>query len=382
MSNLLTYGILQQGALLNQIQPSLKAKLLFYGFYSDIIDGKMFNKLGSDWLTVAGNAGSETYQCPNTDPYIAADTDHIWFKTDESQRSTTTSELVSYDLQRTPVKYDDATPYQIRMIAIIKAGEIFTASERDSLFKWFELPILWDNSLNQFGHVKGNRVGQNLWIEEIVYPSILTDTTKIFGFYDVFDESHRTVDESDRLSELADINDTGHDLLQADTAKMPVLEVDGLLFDGLNDFIKTIETPLAQPIFVFMLVKQISWTEQVYIYDGFAGTSTAILQRVASPNVRLYSGAILNANGPQIGSWGIIRALFNSTSSKLQINDDAATIGDGGTIAGNGITIGSIGAGTSGFSNIKLGCAVVAKSLLSAQEETDIYDYLTSKIPA
>lgn len=163
---------IQQGTLLNLL-PSLKAKLLFYGKYSEISDGKMPNKLGSDWLTVTGSYGLETYKAPNTAPYIDADTDFIWFKTDETQRTTTTAELVSYDLQRTPVKYDNNTPYALREIAIIKAGETLTSTERDNLFSFFWLSILWDDSLNAFGHVKGNRITQNPFLQQ----EIVTYTT-------------------------------------------------------------------------------------------------------------------------------------------------------------------------------------------------------------
>lgn len=165
--NLILNKKVHQGSLLNLL-PSLKSKLLFYGLYSEIADGKMPNKVGSDWLTVSGVAGSETYQCPNTASYIAADTDFIWFKTDATQRTTTTAELVGYDLQRTPIKYDDATPYQVREIAIIKSGETLTEAERNNLFKMFWLPVFWDNALNAFGHVKENRIGQNLWTPEYV----------------------------------------------------------------------------------------------------------------------------------------------------------------------------------------------------------------------
>jgi len=74
-------------------------EVLFFGLYSEISGGQMPNKVtgSSDYLTVAGAAGSETYQAPNTAPYIAADTDYIWFKTDESQRTVTTAELIGYD---------------------------------------------------------------------------------------------------------------------------------------------------------------------------------------------------------------------------------------------------------------------------------------------
>lgn len=158
-----------------------QTEVLFFGLYADISGGQMPNKKtgSSDYLTVAGSAGSETYQCPNTAPYIAADTDYIWFKTDETQRTVTTAELIGYDLQRTPVKYQDASPNEIVAIIILNAA--VTEVKRDKLFRDMWLPILWDNDLNGYGHIKDNRIGQQLWTPEAVatFYDTFTDTDDV-----------------------------------------------------------------------------------------------------------------------------------------------------------------------------------------------------------
>jgi hypothetical protein len=165
----------------------------------------MPNKItgSTDYLTVSGSAGSETYQCPNTAPYIAADTDYIWFKTDASQRTTTTAELIGYDLQRTPVKYDDDAPNALREIMILKAGEILSASEKDNLFQYMWLSILWDNVLNAYGHIKSNRVGQQLWTPESLIPSEITDGNTVCWFI-ASELADITKDASDKVSKWND----------------------------------------------------------------------------------------------------------------------------------------------------------------------------------
>lgn len=153
----------------------LGAKILFWGKVSEIAGGQMPNKVtGSlDYLTVSGSPA--TYQAPDTAPYKAADTDYIWFRTDAFRRTTTTAELIGYDLQRTPVKYLDDSPNTIEEIIILKAGEVLTAGERDELFKYMHLPILWDNSLSIYGYVKSNRsASQVLWPVEV--QTVLHDT--------------------------------------------------------------------------------------------------------------------------------------------------------------------------------------------------------------
>lgn len=150
---------------------SQQSEVLFFGLYSEISGGQMPNKVtgATDYLTVAGVAGSETYQCPNTADYIAADTDYIWFKTDTTQRTATTAELIGYDFPRTPVKYEDDSPYAIVAIMILKSGETITGTKLNKLFQDMWLHTLWDNNLNAYGHIKGNKLAQTLWTPESVY---------------------------------------------------------------------------------------------------------------------------------------------------------------------------------------------------------------------
>lgn len=147
---------------------SHQPEVLFFGLYSDIADGKMPNRVdgGATYLTVAGSAGSETFQAPNTAAYIDADMDYIWFRTDESQRIVTIAELIGYDLQRTPVKFNDDAPNAIVAIMILKSGEVISGTKRDKMFTDMWLPIMWDNLWNDFGHSKSNRspIEQVLWV--------------------------------------------------------------------------------------------------------------------------------------------------------------------------------------------------------------------------
>ena len=149
--------------------------VLFIGEISKIIDGKLYNqkKDATDFLTVGGVAGSYTFQAPNTAPYISADTDYIWFKTDGTQRTTTEAELIGYDLQKTPVKYLDDAPNSIEVIMILNNS--LTGNKLDRMHKDFRLPILWDGTWSDQGYVKSNRPieQQYIWTPEVDYEAEL-----------------------------------------------------------------------------------------------------------------------------------------------------------------------------------------------------------------
>lgn len=144
----------------------LTDKLLFFGEVSKISGGKLYNQMSgsSDYLTVGGSVGSYTFQAPNTAAYIAADTDNVWFYWDGTQRTATEAELVGFDLQRTPVKYDNSTPYPIQVIAILKSGATLSADELQKLYKDFQLSIFWSGVYSDDGILKASRIGYSQWV--------------------------------------------------------------------------------------------------------------------------------------------------------------------------------------------------------------------------
>ena len=146
-----------------------QSEVLFLGLYSEIAGGKMPNKVtgATDYLTVAGAAGSETYTVPNTLPYLNSDEDYIWFKVDDnSVRTVTTTELIGYDFRRTIVFYDDAAPNAIVAIMILRGGEVLSEAQEQRMRTDFHLSIWWDGTLSLYGNLKDNRTaGRNVWIE-------------------------------------------------------------------------------------------------------------------------------------------------------------------------------------------------------------------------
>ena len=148
-----------------------QSEVLFFGEISKITDGKLYNQKSgaTDYLTVTGSAGSYTFQCPNTAPYITADTDYIWFKTDETPRSTTEAELITYDFTRTIVKYGDVSPNSLEVIMILSSTLVTDSVKENRMRNDFKLSVWWNGiTCSDYGKTKDNRsVEKSTWTTEV-----------------------------------------------------------------------------------------------------------------------------------------------------------------------------------------------------------------------
>ena len=352
-------------------------EVLFFGLYSEITGGHMPNKVAgaTDFLTVAGVAGAETYQCPNTAPYIAADTDNVWFRVDTGQRTVTTFELVGYDLQRTPVKYEDDAPNEIIAIIILSAD--VTGTKRDRLFTDMWLPLLWDNNLNANGHIKSNRVTQNLFVD--VENLIESDTVT---WLDSSNLSTLTKDTgaTEKVSLWEDVLGSGNDLAQANPDWQPVWSTDGVLTNASTTFLKSAAiAALDQPTHIYLVMRQKTWVANAYLMDGNATNQGYLTQRNGSPLMRVYAGGVLDNPGLAVDVLGIVRILFNGASSKIQVNGNAAVTGNAGNIAMGGITFGINGSASSAYGSIQVKEAIFRTVADTAANEKAIYNYLAYK---
>lgn len=351
-------------------------KVLFFGEISKIRDGKLYNQVvgSSDHITVSGSP--YTFQVPNTAPYITADTDYIWFKTDATQRTTTTAELIGYDLQRTPIKYDDASPYSIRVIMILKAGESLTADERNRLFRDMFLHTLWDNSLNPYGHIKGNRTVQQLWTPESVIPVIISDGNTV-GWYDFTQSATITKDVSNLISAWADRLGGENTLLQADSTKQPSLTATGVLFGGTDEFLKTAPFAWSQPESIYMVIKVVSNIISKYVIDGNITNRGVFTNGSGADTAKAYAGAS-SGDIAIPAAFFVTRLLFNGASSKFTIGN-TDVVGNFGTNNMGGLTVGAQGDGAGRWANVEVKEIIGRKIADTAENDLAIRTYLKNK---
>jgi len=214
----------------NWTPQSIASKLLFWGKVSEIAGGQMPNKLGSDFLTVTGS----NYQCPNTSPYNTADTDYLWFNSDDTQRVALSTELIAYDFSRTLVKYDDNSPNTLREIIILKNGETLTEDEENNVRDYFRLSIWWDGTLSLHGVIKDNRtISRSIFNN--AYNVLIDGNTS--AWYDATDASLVTKNGSNHVTVLKNkLGVTTKDLTTV--GGTPIWSADGILFDGVDDYLK------------------------------------------------------------------------------------------------------------------------------------------------
>jgi len=221
-------------------------------------------------------------------------------------------------------------------------------------------------------------IGTNLRIQGVgglPYPDVLLDGNTV-GWYDYL--LGITRDGADLISAWNSIIGANH-LLQAVGANQPLWTADGVLTDGIDNFMKCIAFPWNQPEFIYMVVRQVTWISGNAFFDGNVAGISTLRQRTATPNIALNRGAVYIADNNDLilNTWSIVRALFSGVNSKIIVNNGIPTTGDFGTTSHmGGFTLGSRGNGTDSF------CSFQAKEIInrsSVDGEAAIYAYLAAK---
>ncbi|HLD89528.1 MAG TPA: hypothetical protein VI911_00655 [Patescibacteria group bacterium] len=209
------------------------------------------------------------------------------------------------------------------------------------------------------------------------YPAILDDGNTV-AFYDSQLLSTITKDGSNFVSRWNDRLGSGHDLIQATGTKQPLWSATGILFDGIDNFMKTATFTINQPTFIYAVLKQITWTIADRIWDGNSADYGTLYQNLTTPGMKVYAGAGSAQKNLTLDTFGIIRVLLNGASSKFQINSDAAATGNFGIRNMAGFTLGANGSGTN-YSNIEVKEIIMRRIADASGDETAIYNYLATK---
>lgn len=239
-----------------------------------------------------------------------------------------------------------------------------------------------DANVNQLMQITDNFAGELKFNYIVESATLIIKDGSTPGWYIADDLTTITKDASDFVSVWKDKLESGRDLLQAIGTNQPKWFLnDGILFDGIDNFMKAVAFAFVQPEMIYIVFKQITWIENRYIFDGNVGASGVLRQRFggSSPELVVSSGLQSGISTDLAeDTYGIAKILFNGVNSSFQINENSAIVGDFGTNNMGGFTVGATATPTN-FSNIQVQEIILRNVTDTAQDEQDIYDYLAAK---
>ena len=186
-----------------------------------------------------------------------------------------------------------------------------------------------------------------------------------FALYDSTDLSTITKDGSNYVSRWNDKLLSGNDLVQITGANQPNLNANGLLFDGVNDYLLTGYKPLLNPntIYLVMSLKAIGNYRRVLnsSYDYGAGFWLS-----ASSNKLFLSnsnGGYLVAQNANLAlnNFGIVRLKIAPTEGSIKVGTNSETTGVLTGDVFNGLSVAASGNGGA-CSNIQVKEIIVRKN--------------------
>lgn len=180
------------------------------------------------------------------------------------------------------------------------------------------------------------------------------------------------------VSTWADKSGNSRDLLQGTDTNRPALQSDGsILFDGVDNFLKTAGFTLNQPTTIYILFKSVTWTADDRVFDGDADNSGALAQFGTTPQLTPYAGGNTIADGNMpVNTYAVCTTVFNGASGFFQVNANTGTTENFGAANMGGVTIGRQGTTAALFGNVQVKEMMICASAHAAAQRSAVRSYL------
>jgi hypothetical protein len=208
------------------------------------------------------------------------------------------------------------------------------------------------------------------------------------AWYDSSDLGTITKDLSDKVSQWNDKSGNGYHLTQTGATYQPTYSAtNGIVFDGTNDYLsKNFGFNYNQPITIFIVAK-INDSRTQFLYDGYesvASETKRLSLLYLSPNgMAFLAGLVVQTAEPVPSTYKIFSNIFDTTNSKLIVNNSTTYTGSAGTNFLPGITLGNAYVGYSNMSQYALNGyikeIIIYPSALTTDQITAVNNYLNSK---
>jgi hypothetical protein len=343
----------------------------------------VYTKPGSNYLKISGGTGSvDTFTNVISNNILIIPTVSSAQVTDENKDKVVLTFTAALDATSTPATTDFALAGKT-ISSVVVSGSTVTITVSVAYANGNTITCDYTSGTTKLKGANGKNVASfssQAVTNNINDPAIaIINDGNTVGWYLSQDLTTVTKDGSNLVSAWNDKLASGHNLVQAIGTNQPLWSVDGILFDGVDNFMKTGAFTLNQPEFVYAVIKQVAWGSGPYLWDGYGLNGGMIRQSAVPPEIRQYAGAYGPVNnGLAVGSWGIVRALFYGASSKLICNTNSVSGTDIGAGNMGGFTLGASGSNAV-FSNIQVKEIILRKVSDSSGDETAIYNYLKNK---
>lgn len=228
--------------------------------------------------------------------------------------------------------------------------------------------------------IKGNvgEIEADSITSTLITNNVLEDGNTV-AWYLASDLATITKDGSNFVSRWNDKLASGRDLIQATGTNQPLWNAIGITFDGIDNLMKSAPFVWEQPVIIYAVINQVTWSYVDRIWTGDVISNTNAFYANTQFNVpnkmNFYSGASILTSGLTENTWGIIRVLYNGASSKVIINNGTPTTGNIGASNGNGFTLAAQGGGGAP-ANIIVKEIILRNIADSTDFETSLYNVI------
>jgi len=211
--------------------------------------------------------------------------------------------------------------------------------------------------------------------ETTIVTNNVADDGNTIAWYDSTDLTTITKDGSNVVTAVTDKLGSGKDF---DTGSCGWDALEGFTFNGVDQYLQSSFAWDDPTKCAYLLLEQVSWTNNDSIHDGKALNTFKIQQINTTPNLRLYFSAYSSESADcTIGSYHVLK-IINSYSGDdtFQVDENDPIVGNFGGTNLTGITWGATGT-LSTYGNVNIKEAIYRKSIDDADL---IMAYLKKKV--
>ena len=151
-------------------------------------------------------------------------------------------------------------------------------------------------------------------------------------------------------------------------------------FNGEDMYMATDPFTLDQPILIYIVMRQLSWTSGDVIFDGNVDLATILKQDDTTSKLIASAGTESDENTHlALNTWGIVRVQFHGAFGNLIVDEETAVVGNFGAANMGGFNLGSKRSATGQFADIEVKEVIIRSIDDSDANEALIYNYLESK---